>query len=134
MQTEQQEPEYRITESELCKITHEDDALKVYYLLKEIRSRGPIQQTDTNPMKTDPWCPWQHTNCEEGKDGDNHHCNWPCKRWFAWRDTAIAAKAREEVLDKLREWSIIQYEILGVIDTMDLKQKIESLRSEVKKG
>lgn len=40
-----------------------------------------------------------------------------------------AAKARGEVLDKLREWSIVQYEISGVIDTMTLKQKIESLRT-----
>lgn len=41
----------------------------------------------------------------------------------------VAAKARGEVLDKLREWSIVQYEISGVIDTMTLKQKIESLRT-----
>lgn len=37
---------------------------------------------------------------------------------------------REKVLDILREWSIAQYEISGVIDTMELKQKIDSLRSE----
>jgi hypothetical protein len=45
-------------------------------------------------------------------------------------EEAAAAKAREDVLDKLREWSIVQYEISGVIDTMTLKQKIESLRTE----
>lgn len=40
-----------------------------------------------------------------------------------------AAQAHKDVLDKLREWSIVQYEISGVIDTMTLKQKIESLRT-----
>jgi hypothetical protein len=48
MQTKQQEPEkiFGITESELCKIVHEDDALKVHFLLKNIRSRGPIKKSD----------------------------------------------------------------------------------------
>lgn len=41
-----------------------------------------------------------------------------------------AKDGREKVLDILREWSIAQYEISGVIDTMELKQKIESLRRE----
>ena len=41
-----------------------------------------------------------------------------------------SAQARKDVLEKLRKWSIVQYEISGIIDTMTLKQKIESLRTE----
>jgi len=153
MQTERTEPEkiFGITESELCKIVHEDDALKVHFLLKNIRPRGPIQKSDRTGQCKEcifvglrgcmyhgypdgsipPYCSFKigiHSvipNVEAQFHNQKQH------------DAAIAAKAREEVLREIgtfKESKRHDGVLCHKVPIDFVSGKLESLHSEVKKG